>query len=110
MFCNFLSRSPISHEHLLFLLSGTAALLFCDKLCQSPGDPCRWGLTTIEPCPQGHDDWSMVEHMTQAGPIIVLPWELFFYLWGGGEEGGGGRGKEAWKEKGFSLSSCGAAY
>lgn len=106
MFCNFLASSPISHEHLLFLLSGTAALFFCDKLCQSPSDPCRWGLTTIEPCPQGHDDWSMVEHMTQAGPIIVLPWELLFYLGVGvrGEE------KKLGKKRAFPLSSCGVAY
>lgn len=89
MFRNFLDSSPISHEHLLFLLSRTASLFFCDKFCQSPSDPSRWGLTVIELCPHGHDDWSMVEYMTHTGPIIVLPWELFFYL------GEGGRVKRA---------------
>lgn len=47
----------------------------------APCNPREWGLTIIEPCPQGHSDWPMVEHMTQPGPITVLPWDLFL-PWG----------------------------
>ena len=106
MFYNVLTRNPISHEHLLFLFSRIAALFFWDKLCQSPSDPSTWGLTIIELCLQDHSNWPMIEHMTQAGPIIVLPWELFFYL-------GKKREQEAGKEErfffSFYLSLCGVA-